>query len=293
MPASRETPGGQPRGRRARAPCPVLSAVPSTLRIPLAARAFGDALFPHMAVGDAHAAAWLQAMGDDGAQWLADRPSVYGVLARTRIFRAGAARHLARYPGAQLVNLGCGLSDYFQWLDDGACQLLETDLPEVVAIRQNLPLAANARRRLVAQDLRLPGWWDRLGLPTGGQVLPVFLLCEGVLMYLQPAQVRAVLAEIGERAPTGSVLMFDALCAATMGHARLHPSIRHTGAEFAWGPAHLAELTAPHARLQRTAMHSVMDGYAPLYALMGLSFQLLMGVPFYAVYALEVGPAAP
>ena len=84
-----------------------LSAVPSTLRIPLAARALGDAMFPAVAVGDAHAARMLAAMGDDGQQWLSDRPSVYGVLARTQRFRALARQFLAEHPGGHVVNLGC------------------------------------------------------------------------------------------------------------------------------------------------------------------------------------------
>lgn len=264
-----------------------LSAVPSTLRIPLAARAFGDALFPQVAVGDAHARAWLAALGDDGAQWLADRPSVYGTLARTRVFRARAQAYLVQHPDGQLVNLGCGLSHYFQWLDNGRCRMLEADLPEVVAIRRGLGVPGGPRQALAELDLGQPGWWDRLGLAPGRDGAPLFLMCEGVLMYLQPAAVAAVLAEFGERAPPGSVFVLDALSALATGNARLHASIRHTGAEFTWGPARLADLTAPHGRLQLAAVHPVMDGYAPLYALMGLSFQLWMGMPFYALYELR------
>ncbi len=277
---------------RTAAPCPPLSAVPSTLRIPLAARAFGDALFPQVAVGDAHARAWLAAIGDDGARWLADRPSIYGVLARTRVLRQWALAYLAQHPAGQIVNLGCGLSHYFQWLDNGHCRLLEADLQEVVDIRRQLRVPQGPRQRLAVVDIGQPGWWDRLGLPPGRGAEALFLMCEGVLMYLQPAQVEAVLAEFGERAPPGSVFAFDALCALTVGNARLHPSIRHTGAEFAWGPASLAELTAPHGRLRLQASDPVMDGFAPLFAMAGLSFQFFTGVPFYALYALRVADGA-
>lgn len=265
----------------------LLSSVPSTLRIPLAARALGDALFPQVAVGDAFAARWLAAIGDDGQRWIADRPSVYGVLARTRVFRQRALAHLAQHPAAQMVNLGCGLSYYFQWLDNGRCHWLDADLQEVVEIRRRLRVPAGPRQSLAALDLRTPGWWDRLELAPRRKAEPVFVLCEGVLMYLQPAQVEAVLAEFAERAPPGSVFMCDALCSLTAGNARLHASIRHTGAEFTWGPARPADLTAAHPRLRLDAVHSVMDGFAPLYALMGLSFQWCMGVPFYALYELH------
>lgn len=266
----------------------LLSSVPSTLRIPLAARALGDAMFPQVAVGDAHAARWLSAIGDDGSQWIADRPSVYGVLARTRVFRERAAAHLAQHPAGQVVNLGCGLSHYFQWLDNGRCHWLDVDLQEVVDIRRRLRVPGGPRQALAALDLRQRGWWDRLELAPRRQGEPVFVLCEGVLMYLQPAQVAAVLAEFAERAPPGSVFLCDALCSLATGHAQLHASIRHTGAEFTWGPARLADLTAAHARLRLAAVHPVMDGFAPIYALMGLSFQWFMGVPFYALYELRV-----
>ncbi|MFT3717827.1 class I SAM-dependent methyltransferase [Pseudorhodoferax sp.] len=268
--------------------------MPSTLRIPLAARAHGDALFPQVAIGDVHARAWLDAIGDDGQDWLDDRPSVYGVLARTRVFRERALDYLARHPAGQVVNLGCGLSHYFQWLDNGRCRMVEGDLEEVVAIRRQLPGGGpdGRRHRLAVLDIGQPGWWDRLGLAPDRQGAPVFLMCEGVLMYLPPATVRGILAEFGARAPAGSVFVFDALSGLASGNARLHASVRHTAAEFSWGPLRIAELTAPHGRLQLEAVHMVMEGYDPLYAVMGHSFRLFMGVPFYALYELHAQHAA-
>jgi hypothetical protein len=50
-----------------------LSAVPSTLRIPLAARASGDAMFPQVAVRDAYAAGILERIRDDGHALPEDR----------------------------------------------------------------------------------------------------------------------------------------------------------------------------------------------------------------------------
>ncbi|REM29423.1 class I SAM-dependent methyltransferase, partial [Mycobacterium tuberculosis] len=54
-----------------------LSAVPSTLRIPLAARASGDAMFPQMAVRDAYAASILEQIRDDGHALPEDRATIY------------------------------------------------------------------------------------------------------------------------------------------------------------------------------------------------------------------------
>lgn len=264
-----------------------LSAVPSTLRIPLAARAFGDAMFPALALGDAHAGRILKALGDDGLEWLRDRHSVYGVLARTRHFRALAARFLEARADGHVVNLGCGLSDYFQWLDNGQARMTDADLPEVLEIRRVLLPVTGGRHEVLALDLTSADWWHGLGLPATRAEAPVFVFCEGVLMYLQPAEVQAILRTFGERAPAGSWLVFDAICWLAMGRAKQHPSVKHTAAEFNWGPRRLSELTQAHERLRRTETFNVMDGYGWPHSLIGPGFRALFGVPLYAVYALQ------
>ena len=266
----------------------VLSAVPSTLRIPLAARAYGDAMFPEVAVGDAGAAATLAAIGDDGQAWLADRPSVYCTLARTRRYRSQALRFLSAHPDARIVNLGCGLSDYFQWLDNGRARMTDADLAEVLALRSALLPPPGARCDVRQIDLSAPGWWKALSLPRQRNAdAPVFLFSEGVLMYLTPAQVAAVLATFGERAPAGSLLAFDALTGIAVGHAGFHPSLRRTAAQLTWGPRQLEELTDPHPRLRLRSVDPLLEGFGWPYSVSGPLFRALTGVPLYAIYTVE------
>ena len=264
-----------------------LSAVPSTLRIPLAARASGDAIFPQVAVRDAYAAAILEKIRDDGQALPEDRATIYGILARTRRFRSLAQDFLKQHPGARVVNMGCGLSHYFQWLDDGKSRMTDADLPEVLALRRELIPETHPRHDVRELDLTSPDWWDQLGLPRKRNAQPVFLFTEGVLMYLQPQAVQSVFATFGERAPAGSVLTFDAMCWIATGRARNHPSVRPTGAEFLWGLRRPAELTQSHSRLRLAATYRVMEGLGPAYTLLGPVFRLVFGVPLYAVYALR------
>ena len=264
-----------------------LAAVPSTLRIPLAARAHGDALFPQVAVDDADAARILAAIGDDGSAWLPDRATVYGVLARTRRFRELAQAFLAGQPDGHVANLGCGLSNYRQWLDNGRMRMTDADLPEVLAIRRRLLPAAGERHEVREIDLSLADWWDRLQLPASRDGAPVFLMSEGVFMYLEPALAHAVLRTFGERAPAGSTLAFDVMCWLAAGRARHHPSVSLTGAEFRWGPRRIAELTEDSPRLQLVDAHTIMDGYGWPYVFIGPAFRAVFGVPFYAVYELR------
>jgi O-methyltransferase involved in polyketide biosynthesis len=264
-----------------------LSAVPSTLRIPLAARASGDAMFPQVAVRDAYAAGILERIRDDGHALPEDRATIYGILSRTRRFRSLAQDFLKQHPGARVVNMGCGLSHYFQWLDDGKSRMTDADLPEVLELRRELIPDTHERHDVRALDLTAPDWWEQLGLPRKRNAQPVFLFTEGVFMYLKPEQVRAVIATFGERAPAGSMLAFDAMCWLAVGRARQHPSVRATGAEFQWGIRRESELAQAHPRLRLEGSYRVLEGIGMPYTLFAPMVMLFLGVPLYAVYALK------
>lgn len=265
-----------------------LDDLPSTLLIPLAARAFGDAMFPAKAIHDAYAALALRSLGADVSHFLDDQASVYGVLSRTTIICDLAREFFSRFPQALGANLGCGLAHYFQWLDRHSNRWLDADLPQVMALRKRLLPAGGERLRHAEVDLSRPGWWDRLALPRQGDEVPMLLICEGVLMYLEPAQVQCVLREFGENAPAGSELLFDTLCWLAVGCAALHPSVRHTNAQFRWGPRCLDDLTAPHPRLVLLSEHAVMDGFGFPLSLIDANFRALYGVPLYGVTRLGV-----
>ncbi len=267
---------------------PLLSAVPSTLRIPLTARALGHRLFPDMAVDDHYAAAALSRIGDDGSQWLKDRQSIYGTLARIRCLRQQALSFIAKHPTAHVLNLGCGLSDYRQWLDNGQIRMTDADLPEVMQIRRDIMPAEHARHILADLDLNQPDWWDSLGLPSSHDEAPVFLMCEGVFMYLQATTVNALLATFGQRAPAGSLFTFDATCWMAVGRGRHHPSLKHTKADFSWGPRKIAELTHPHPNLTLLGSQGVMSGFNLGYKLLQPTFKMIFGIPLYAVYTLGI-----
>lgn len=262
-----------------------LSRVSSTLAIPLAARAHGDSMFPAVAVHDEHAAAALLAMGDDGRRWLSDRATVYGVLARTCVFRDLGQAFFAQHRNATGVSLGCGLARYFQWLDNGENRFVNADLPEVMALREQLWPLCQPRERCAAADIASGQWWSQLELPTDQ---PLFMFAEGVLMYLEGEHVRRFLRVFGEHAPKGSELAFDVMSWLAAGNAYLLPSVRQTLAEFRWGPRSMSDLTAPHRRLRLLSEHPVLDGYGFPYASAAPLFRWFAGVPLYGIVRLGV-----
>jgi len=265
-----------------------LGGVPTTLLIPLAARAFADAMFPRFALGDTLAAQTAQALGVDLQHFLQDQASVFGVLVRTTQLRQLARNFFAEHPRACGANLGCGLAHYFQWLDNGHNQWLDADCPDVMALRDQFLPSHCARHTHACVDLRDPRWWDQLGLAKTRRHAPHVLVCEGVLMYLEPDEVHAVLHTFGDRAPAGSELLFDVLGWMGAGWAQWHPSVRHTGAQFRWGVRSMGELTAAHPRLRLLAELPVMEYFGFPYAAVWPSVRALYGVPLYGLVRLGV-----
>jgi len=265
-----------------------LDNISSTLLIPLAARAFGDAMFPTFAAGDARAASAVQRLACDLRPFLRDKASVFGVLARTRIFRQLADDFFERFPNALGANLGCGMACYFQWLDRQSNRWLDADMPQVMRLRKRLLPASSQRHHNAEIDLTAAGWWQQLGLPVRDGGEPTLLLCEGVLMYLDAGQVAHFLHEFGQNAPAGSELLCDSLSWLSIGCAALHPSVSHTHAEFKWGPKRMADFTAPHPRLVLQSEHPVMEAYDFSTALACSTFRALWGVPAYGIVRLGV-----
>lgn len=268
-----------------------LRPVPSTLLIPLAARAYGGRYFPWLDCHDAVAQALLTQLGADVNATLDDLPTVLNVLWRTRAIQEAGRAFFAEHPEALGVNLGCGLAHHFQWLDTGANRWLDADLPEVMALRQQLLPLRCPRARHAEVDLAQPGWWQRLGLPEPAQgrpAPPVLLVCEGVLMYLQPEQANAVLAEFAQCAPPGSRMVLDVMARHAVGFAARCPSMRPTGAAFCWGVGRMAELAAVHPRLQLLREQSAAEGYGWAGMAMDTLWRPWLGAPLYGLATLGV-----
>lgn len=272
-----------------------LGDVPRTLLIPLAARAQGAALVPALDPQDHCAADVLARSGVQVQDIGGDMATVVNILWRTRLIKQSAQAFFSRHPQASGINLGAGLAQYFQWLDNGLNHWFDADLPDVLALRRRW---LHPQGRKARQDQR----WGELALdlrePHGLQTLrnalqsgsgPWLLVLEGVLMYLQPVQVRAVLRALAEVAPEGSELLCDFISPLGIGQAGLTPSLDCTGAQFHWGAHNGHEIAAFHPRLELLAQHSVAEAYGWGASLLDFCSQSWTGGPLYAMAHLRVG----
>ena len=110
--------------------------------------------------------------------------------------------YLERHPKAAVVNLGCGLDDTFSKADIGSCHGYNLDLPDVIAVRNEL-LPASGREENIPCDLNDFIWMDRIDA-SGGAVF----FAAGVFYYFKTEDVKKLFAAMAERFP-GAVLAFD------------------------------------------------------------------------------------
>lgn len=271
-------------------PAPLLG-VQRTLFLPLIVRAQAPALCPLMDPADAHAARVLEASGENPQNYPLDSATMVNILWRTRLIREIGQDFFERYAQAQGINLGAGLADYFQWLDNGRNRWLDVDLPDVVALRQRLMPAAMPRHQVSAADLAQAGWWQGLGLAPRHHPQPLLLISEGLLMYMQPTEVKALLHEVGEHAPEGTELVCDFISPVGIGHsvpANHHGSDRAT---FCWGAHNGLEIASLHPRLELLAQHSVSEAWGWGGHWLEMLCTPWVGGPLYGLAHLKVSDA--
>ncbi|MGV0772515.1 class I SAM-dependent methyltransferase [Mycobacterium syngnathidarum] len=127
---------------------------------------------------------------------------------RDRAFDVETRDYLATHPKAAVVALAEGLQTSFWRLDQaGVADELtwySVDLPPVMAIRERL-LPSDDRIVNIAQSALDRSWMDRVDASHG-----VFITAEGLLMYLEPDDVRSLIADCAAQFPGGR-MVFDSI----------------------------------------------------------------------------------
>jgi O-methyltransferase involved in polyketide biosynthesis len=152
---------------------------------------------------------------------------------------------LRQHPQAVVLQLGCGLDSRFWRVDDGRVSWYDLDMPAVIELRHNF-FAEDERYQMISASVTDLDWVETVH--SGGR--PVLVVAEGLLMYLDEADVRRLALRLRESFP-GCRLIADVFNRMTARSATSHPSLKSTGATIGWGidDAHELEAWAPGIRL--------------------------------------------
>lgn len=110
--------------------------------------------------------------------------------------------YLATHPRATLVNLGCGLDQTAENCDNGLCRIVNIDLPDVIAVRNEL-LPESERVTNLACDLNDTAWFDEIDASNG-----VCFMAAGVFYYFKTEEIKRLFNAMARRFPGGR-LVFD------------------------------------------------------------------------------------
>ncbi len=183
------------------------NSVQETLVIPLYGRKLCTELFPEL-FRDDKAVELINRIDYDFSELekrsksLAYRFGALEVAMRENDLMIEAKDYLKTHPNAALVNLGCGLDQTAENCDDGLCRIYNLDLPDVIAVRNEL-LPEGGRVKNIAADLNELSWFDRIDAEKG-----VCFLAAGVFYYFKTDEIKRLFTAMAERFPGGR-LVFD------------------------------------------------------------------------------------
>jgi methyltransferase (TIGR00027 family) len=160
--------------------------------------------------------------GDEGRRLLAKATAITGqssaaIVVRTRLYDDA----LVRLSPSQTVILAAGMdarSYRLPWRDDAT--VFEVDQPHVIAIKDERLVGERPRCRRVAVGVDLADEWPKALEAQGFAIeAPTVWLIEGLLQYLEAADVDQLFARVHSLSAPGSVLLYDVVGTALLNAA--------------------------------------------------------------------------
>ena len=245
-----------------------LNAISQTLLIPLYFRAM-ESQRPDALVRDPKAVELVGQLDCDFSDVQRMKREQVNYLLRMREFDRLARAFLAEHPDGVIVDLGCGLDTRFERIDNRQAEWYGLDLPEVIELRKEL-LEETPRSHFIGCSVLDFSWMDALNGQAGKHIL---FLAEGMLVYLEEADVKRLVQALAQRFP-GAELVCDAYSPVVV---RFHPHPPDVPPVY-WGlkDDHDVEGWAPGIRLLDQCYYN--DQPEPRLGV----YQLVMHIPFFA-----------
>ncbi len=219
---------------------PNLSGVAETLLITLYIRAMESQRHDAL-VKDERAEALVRQLDPETLRKtlaLTDDFSRVAVILKGREFDRFTRDFLSLHPDATVVHIGCGLDMRFERVDNGQVEWYDLDLPDVIDLRRKLVGGEGARHHFLACSVLENAWMDAVSVPQRRTFL---FLAEGVFMYFEEAQVKALVLTLRDRFP-GAELVFDAFSPFMRWGHNVRVTRTRVGAYLHWGLKHAQDL---------------------------------------------------
>lgn len=151
-----------------------------------------------------------------------------GVIARTLVFDELVKAFIEENPSCTVVNIACGLDTRFYRMDNGKITWYNLDLPETIAIRDQI-YQESGRVSTIGISALDPAWAEQV--KVRGKML---FIIEGLSMYLTAKENAQILKIIRDHFDNAYILM-ECLAKRWVSKESLEKSVQQTGAKFIFG----------------------------------------------------------
>ena len=158
-----------------------------------------------------------------------------GVIARTIVFDELVKNFIEKNPGCTVVNIACGLDTRFYRMDNGKITWYNLDLPETIAIRNQI-FEESGRVSTIGISALDSAWPKEV--KVRGKML---LIIEGLSMYLTAEENGKILKVIKDNFDNAYILM-ECLAKTWIKKEGIEKSIQQTGSKFVFGADHFEDL---------------------------------------------------
>ncbi len=121
-------------------------------------------------------------------------------------------RYIMEYPNATVVNIGCGLDNMFERLDNGRVQWYSIDSHNTMSVRRAM-YGERPREKTIGRTLMDLTWIDEL---LCGRNKGIIFVCHDELSFCRPYDVKNMLEKIWKKFPGAEFVFTTSTTGATM-----------------------------------------------------------------------------
>ncbi len=233
-----------------------LGRVQETLLLPLAARA-KEATYKHPVLIDMKAIELMDMLEVDRKKLLVNmtRIGIHGLAYRAKLMDDYIMQFLEKHPEGKILDIGCGLDTTFYRCDNGKALWYDLDLPDSIALREQLLSIPDRRVRYIAKSMLDYTWIDDIGDISKG----LFITVPGVLPYFKEEDVKSFLVTIAGRLK-GAEIMFDVI--SNLGKFLVDRRIKSAGmkqAHLEWAVLKIEDVSNWSPHIEVVKAHNFFD----------------------------------
>lgn len=120
------------------------------------------------------------------------RDLVTHTVLRAKKYDSYITEFIDKYPNATVVNIGCGLDNRFERINNGSIHFFDLDLPDIMNIKKQI-FQEKSNYFQISQSVFEFDWIEKL------ETEHVFLVAEGVFMYCTEQDVKKLFLTLQEK----------------------------------------------------------------------------------------------